>query len=142
MTIVEYGRPVTLAQAEAAAAAAAAEARANGWAMVIAIVDSSSHLVLLHKMDHAQYGSVAVAQAKAHSALDFKRPTRVMQDGVAAGGVGLRLLSVDGVCVIEGGLPLLDDSGRIVGAIGVSGAAAAQDVQVAEAGARALAREA
>jgi len=141
MTIVEYGRPVTLEQAEAAAAAAAAEARANGWAMVIAIVDSSSHLVLLHRMDHAQYGSIAVAQGKAHSALDFKRPTRVMQDGVAAGGVGLRLLSLDGVCVIEGGLPLLED-GRIIGAIGVSGAAAAQDVQVAEAGARALAREA
>lgn len=134
--ILEYGPPITLARARQIAAAAQAEAAANGWAMVIAIFDSSSHLVLLHKMDHAQFGSVAIAQAKAKTAVDFKRPTRLMQDAVAGGGVGLRLLSVDGACLLEGGMPLLDD-GRIVGAIGISGAQSQQDVQVAEAGARA-----
>ncbi|MEO8504755.1 MAG: heme-binding protein [Acidobacteriota bacterium] len=135
--IVEYGPPISLTQAKQIAAAAEAEAKANGWAMVIAIVGSSGHLVLLHAMDHAQHGSVAVAQAKAATAVNFKRTTKMVQDSVAAGGVGLRMLSMDGVCALQGGRPLKQD-GRIVGAIGVSGATSEEDAQVADAGAQAI----
>ena len=134
--VLPYGTPVSLDTARRIAAAAEAEAGANGWPMVIAVVDSAANLVVLHKMDMAQTGSVAIAQAKALSAVRFKRPTKVFEDAVAAGGLGLRVLSTEGACPLEGGLPLVHD-GRIVGAIGVSGMQSTQDGRVAEAGLRA-----
>ncbi len=137
---VDYGSPLGLAAAKRVMAAAEAMAVANSWPMVIAIVDSSRDLVLLHKLDNAQHGSVTIARLKAETALDFKRPTKFFEDAVAGGGLGLRVLSMPNVCALEGGIPLLD-GGRIVGAIGVSGMRSTQDAEVAEAGARALAAE-
>jgi uncharacterized protein GlcG (DUF336 family) len=137
MQVVEYGLPIQLAAAKRVIEAAEKEAAASGWAMVIAIVDSTGHLVALHKMDHAQYGSVEIAQAKARTAVNLKRPTKVLQDGVAEGGIGLRMLSVEGLSALEGGVLLMDED-RIVGGIGVSGADSTQDAQVAMAGVRAL----
>jgi uncharacterized protein GlcG (DUF336 family) len=64
----------------------------------------------------------------------FKRPTKVFQDVVASGGGGLRILGLEGAVPIDGGLPIVMD-GKIVGAIGVSGAAGDQDAQCAKAGA-------
>lgn len=135
--VIPYGAPVSLDTARRVAAAAEAEATANGWPMVIAVVDSGGNLVVLHKMDMAQIGSVAVAQAKAKSAVQFKRPTKVFEEALAAGGLGLRLLATEGVCPLEGGLPLIED-GRLIGAIGVSGMQSTQDACVAAAGARAV----
>jgi glc operon protein GlcG len=132
--IQEYGPPISLASAKNIAALAEAEANKNGWPMVIAIVDSSGHLVLLHKMDNAQYGSIAFAQSKALTALNFKRSSKAFEEAIAAGGIGLRLISVHDICAIEGGVPLVQD-GKIVGAIGISGAQSAQDGQVAQKGA-------
>lgn len=137
MQVVEYGLPIQLAAAKRVIEAAEKEAAASGWAMVIAIVDSTGHLVALYKMDHAQYGSVEIAQAKARTAVNLKRPTKVLQDGVAEGGIGLRMLSVEGLSALEGGVLLMDED-RIVGGIGVSGADSTQDAQVAMAGVRAL----
>jgi uncharacterized protein GlcG (DUF336 family) len=137
MQVVQYGPPISLAAAKRVMEAAEKEASANNWAMVIAVADSTGHLVSLHKMDHAQYGSIAVAQAKAETAVNFKRPTRIFEQGVAEGGVGLRMLSVSGLSALEGGLLLVDED-RIIGAIGVSGAKATEDAQVAAAGVRAV----
>lgn len=137
MHILEYGPPISLQLAKEVAAAAEKAAVENGWAMVIAIVDTTGHLVVLHKMDHAQYGSVAIAQSKARTAVEFKRSTKLFEDAVAAGGIGLRLLSTPGLCPLEGGLPLVHE-GRLVGAIGVSGAQSTQDGIVAAAGAQIL----
>jgi uncharacterized protein GlcG (DUF336 family) len=117
--------------------AAESEAIKNNWAMAIAIVDSTGHVVLMHRLDNTQYGSIAVAEDKARTALDYKRPTKAFEDVVAQGGAGLRILALRGALPIEGGLPILSD-GKIVGAIGVSGGSAAQDGQVAKAGADAL----
>ena len=133
----EYGAPILLDAAKRVMAAAEHEALANRWPMVIAIVDSGGNLVMLHAMDHAQHGSIAIARHKAETAANFKRATKVFEDAVAGGGLGLRYLSVDGFCALEGGLPLLVD-GRVVGGIGVSGMSATQDGQVAAAGANAL----
>jgi glc operon protein GlcG len=119
-------------------AAAEAEAERRDWPVVIAVVDSTGHLVMLHKMDQAQLGSVAVAQAKAETAVNFRRPTKMFEDMIAEGGAGLRMLSVDGAAVLEGGLPLLA-RGEVVGAIGVSGMQSRQDAEVARAGVAALA---
>jgi uncharacterized protein GlcG (DUF336 family) len=117
--------------------AAEAEANRQGWPVVIAVVDSTGHLVLLHRLDQAQYASNTIAVLKAETAVNFRRPTKVFEDMIAAGGVGLRLLSAPNIAALEGGLPLMV-RGEIVGAIGVSGMQSAQDAQVARAGVDAL----
>jgi uncharacterized protein GlcG (DUF336 family) len=132
-----YGAPISLENAKKAAAAAAAEARKNNWNMSIAITDAGGELVYLEKMDGNQTASVKVAIGKARSAAMYKRPTKVWQDAVAGGGAGLRVLGLEGAVPIDGGLPIVMD-GKIVGAIGVSGAAGDQDAQCSKAGADAL----
>jgi len=57
-------------------AAAEAEAVKNNWPMAIVILDSTGHMVMLHRLDNTQYGSIRVAEGKAHTALDFRRPSK------------------------------------------------------------------
>ncbi len=129
-----YGPSISLDNAKKAAAPSLAEAAKNNWSVAVAIVDPAGNLVYYEKMDNTQLGSANVAIDKARSAALFKRPTKAFQDALAAGGDGLRLLRLQGATPIEGGIPLLID-GKIVGAIGVSGATSAQDAQCAKAGA-------
>ena len=129
-----YGPPITLDAARVVMAAAEAKAMQNDWNMAIAILDSTGHMVMLHKMDNTQYGSIAVAEDKARSAVDFRRPTKVFEDLVAQGGLGLRTLALRGGSPLEGGVPIIVN-GMVIGAIGVSGATAVQDGIVAQAGA-------
>jgi uncharacterized protein GlcG (DUF336 family) len=129
-----YGLPVSLENARKTAAPALAEAAKNNWTIAVAIVDPGGNLVYYEKMDNTQLGSAGVAIDKARSAALFKRPTKALQDALAAGGEGLRILRVQGAVPVEGGIPLVMD-GKIVGAIGVSGATSAQDAQCAKAGA-------
>ena len=131
-----YGAPLNLAAAKRVMAAAEAEAVANGWAVVIAILDSGGSLLALHRLDQANLGAVDLAQRKASTAVRFRRPTKFYEDLMAGGAH--RLLSIASeVIMLEGGLPLLVD-GVVVGSIGVSGVQSSQDAQVASAGARAL----
>ena len=130
---MSYGTPINVETARKVAAPAIAEARRNGWHMAVAIVDTAGDLVYFERMDDTQVGSVDVAIAKARSAARFKRPTKVFQDALAAGGEGLRILALQGAVPVEGGIPLVS-GGRIVGAIGMSGGTSAQDGQAAAAG--------
>ncbi len=132
-----YGPTIKLEQARKVAAAALAPAIANGWTMVIAIVDPGGHLVYLEKMDETQVGSVKIAETKARSAALFKRPTRIFQDRLAGGGAGLLVLRLEGAIPVEGGVPIIVD-GKLIGALGVSGGSSAEDEVCAEAGAAAL----
>jgi glc operon protein GlcG len=132
--IPQYGSNVTLEQAQKAIVAANAEARKNGWPMAITVVDTAGQLVAFERMDNTQTGSVLISQDKAVSAAMLRRPTKVIQDAVAAGGAGLRFLGLRHASPIEGGLPLVMN-GKIIGGIGVSGAASDQDGVVAKAGA-------
>ena len=134
---MSYGPNINVETAKKLAAPAIAEARKNNWNMAIAIVDTAGDLVYFEKMDDTQAGSVQIAQSKARSAARFKRATKVFQDGLAAGGVGLRLLALEGAVPVEGGIPLVS-GGKIVGAIGASGGTSEQDGVVAQAGASAL----
>lgn len=134
---MSYGPNIRLEDAKRAAAPALAEAVKNGWTMVVAIVDTAGQLVYFERMDDAQTGSVQVAQAKARSAAQFKRPTKAFQDALAGGGEGLRILKIEGAVPVEGGLPLVMH-GKVVGAIGLSGGTSPQDGQCAKAGADAL----
>ena len=129
-----YGPAITLEQAKKAMAAAEAEARKNNWNVVISIIDSAARLVLLQRMDNTQYGSIDVATGKATTAVNFRRPSKAMEDVIAGGGAGLRLLGVQGVTPLEGGIPIVVD-GKIIGGIGVSGVTSQQDAQIAKAGA-------
>jgi len=129
-----YGPAISLENARKAAAPALAEAAKNNWTVAVAIVGPAGTLVYYEKMDNTQLGSAEVAIYKARTAAMFKRPTKAFQDALAAGGDGLRVLGLKGVTPVEGGIPLVMD-GKIVGAIGVSGATSAQDAQCAKAGA-------
>lgn len=132
--VPQYGNNVNLEQARKAIAAGQAEARKNNWPVAIAIVDNAGHLVAFEKMDNTQTASIEVAQDKAVSAAIYRRSTKVVQDGLAAGGAGLRLLGLRGMSPVEGGIPLIVD-GKIIGGIGVSGVNSDQDGMVAKAGA-------
>jgi glc operon protein GlcG len=135
--VIPYGAPIDIATAKKVAAAAVEEARKNNFQMAVAVTDSAGDLVYFEKMDGTQTGSVKVAEGKARSAALFKRPTKVFQDIVAAGGDGLRILGLEGAVPIEGGIPLVV-GGKIVGAIGASGGSAPQDGQTAKAGVAAI----
>lgn len=126
-----YGSPIGLEAAKKVMAVAEAEAAKNNWPMAIVILDSTGHTVMLHKLDNTQYGSIRVAELKAQSALDFRRPSKVFEDLVAQGGIGLRTLALPGAAPFEGGVPIVSD-GKVVGAVGVSGGTAPQDGQVAK----------
>jgi len=131
-----YGPPISINAAKKAMAAAEAEATKNNWGVAIAIVDSGANLVMLHRLDNAQLSAARIAEAKARTAVEFRRPTKAFEDAVAGGGVGLRVLTF-GASVAEGGVPIIAD-GKVIGAIGVSGVASHQDAQVADAGAKSI----
>jgi uncharacterized protein GlcG (DUF336 family) len=133
---MRYGAPITIETAKTAMAAAGAEATKNGWGVAIAIVDSGGNIVMLHRLDNAQLSAARIAEAKARTAVEFRRPTKALEDAVAGGGVGLRVLTF-GASVAEGGVPIVA-GGHIIGGIGVSGEASHQDAQVAQAGADAV----
>jgi len=133
-----YGAPINSATAAKVMAAAEAEAKKNNWNVVISIIDSGGHLVMLHRMDNTQIGSIEIATGKATTAFKLRRPTKALQDALAAGGAGMRFLTLyPGATLLEGGI-LIVDGGKIIGAIGVSGVNSDQDAQIAKAGVDAL----
>ena len=134
-----YGPPITLDQAKRAMGAAELEAAKNSLQVAITILDSGGNWVMFHRFDNAQLSATTVSEGKARTALDFKRPSKALDDAIAGGGAGMRLLALKNITPIEGGLPVIVD-GKIIGAIGVSGALSSQDEQIAKAGADALTR--
>jgi uncharacterized protein GlcG (DUF336 family) len=133
-----YGVSISVETARKIAATAAAEGKKNGWNVAVAIVDTAGELVYFERMDNTQAGSVVVSQEKARTAARFKRPTKAFEDALAGGRQAI--LGLPGVTPVEGGIPLLID-GKIVGAIGVSGATSPQDGTCAQAGADTLGKQ-
>lgn len=129
----DYGPPISLENAKKVMAGAEAEAEKNNWPVVIAILDSGGNLVMLHRRDGTQLASNELAIGKARTSLMFKRPTRILDEAISSGGVGLRFLALRDIVPLEGGLPIVMDN-KIVGAIGVSGVLSAQDAQIGRAG--------
>jgi glc operon protein GlcG len=130
-----YGTPITISQAEAAAMAAEAEAKKNNLNLAIAIVDPSGSLVYFRRADTLSYASVQISQDKARSAALFRNATKSYQDRLAAGQTFI--LGLAGAVPVEGGVPIVV-GGKIIGAIGTSGASPQQDGQAATAGAAAV----
>jgi glc operon protein GlcG len=123
---------LTLEAARRVAAAAEAEARKNNWAVSIAVLDDSGHLLVFHRMDGAKLVATDIAIRKARTAAYFQGPTKDLEAEVAGGRTAL--LPIDGFMPLEGGVPLLS-GGKLVGAVGVSGVTGQQDAQCALAGA-------
>ena len=88
-------------------------------------------------MDNTQFGSITIAHHKARAAATFKRPTKAFADAIAANPANVALLSLDGIIASEGGIPLML-GGKIIGAIGCSGATGPQDGVACTAGVNAL----
>jgi glc operon protein GlcG len=132
-----YGPPISLDQAKKVMAGAEAEAAKNKWSMTIVILDSGCNPVMMQRADGAQLAAPQVAQEKAYTACAYKRPTKALQDALAKGAADWRYLSFPRMIAADGGHPILVD-GKIVGAIGVSGATGPDDSRVAQAGIEAL----
>ena len=109
-------------------ASAEATAKQTPWTVSIAITDAAGDLLGFLKLDNASSGTVQIALGKARTAARFGRPTKVYADRILTDT--LTFLSVDGLVALQGGLPIMV-GGKVIGAVGVSGATSAQDEQVA-----------
>lgn len=129
-------RPIlTLDAAHRVLAAAVAEATRRNWPGVIAVVDSEGYLITMDCMDHSpMLASVELAPAKAKTAALFGKPTELLEDVLNKGRTAA---TTAGFVEMSGGVPLVVD-GKEVGAIGVSTAQPAWDLQIASVGASAL----
>jgi glc operon protein GlcG len=116
-------RVLTLAGARTIAAAAEAEARRLSTTGAIAVVDDGGNLLYLIRIDNTFPAGAAVATDKARTAATFRMPTRNLEDAVKGGRVSL--VAVTEMTPLAGGIPIVVD-GQVVGAVGVSGAANAQ----------------
>jgi glc operon protein GlcG len=135
------GESITLSEARAAADAAVAFARShNAPGAAIAVVDSGGQIVYLERLDGSFPASGAISTGKARTAALFQKPTKVFEDIVNGGrATMLALPEITPFTPLQGGVPLTRN-GVVIGAIGVSGAASAQqDNEIAEAAAQAFA---
>ena len=103
---------------------------------VIAVVDDGGNLMALERLDGTFAMGATISIGKARTAVLFKKPTRFFEELINKGRTAMT--AVDGFTPLIGGIPIIID-GQVVGGIGVSGAASAnQDEELALAGANAL----
>jgi glc operon protein GlcG len=127
---------LTLEGAKKAAAAAAADARAHGEGSAIAVVDDGGNLIYLERLDNTFAAGARISIGKARTAALFKKPTAAFEEIIRGGRTPM--IALEDFTPLQGGVPIEVD-GKVVGAIGVSGAANQQrDEEVAKAGAVAL----
>ncbi len=134
-------RGLTLEGAKTVIAATVAEAkRVNAPGGSIAVVDDGGNLLALERLDQTFAASANIAIGKARTAALFKKPTKVFEDAIKGGRTSMVTLGSDlqNFTPLQGGIPL-EWEGKVVGAIGVSGAASAQqDEELAIVGAQSL----
>jgi len=108
----------------------AAKARELGFQVAIAVVDDAGHLIACHRMDGALWVTPEIARAKANAAAAFRASTDDLEKRFS----GNRQLFASNVAALEGhqfvfgkGAILLVEEGKIIGAVGVSGAVPADN---------------
>jgi uncharacterized protein GlcG (DUF336 family)/mannose-6-phosphate isomerase-like protein (cupin superfamily) len=127
---------LTLEGARQVIAAAVAYARTKAGTAVIAVMDEGGNLMALERLDNTFAAGANISIGKARTAVLFKRPTKVFEDIIKNGRTSM--VALNDFTPLQGGVPLTVD-GQIVGGVGVSGAASAQeDEEVAMAGAAGL----
>ena len=130
---------ITLQHAQAAIQAAHEKSLEMGVKMNIAVVDAGANLVAFARMDDAWLGSLDISIKKAKTARFFDMPTGAI-GGLSQPGGSLFGIehSNGGLISFPGGIPIKDASGKVIGAIGVSGSSVEDDHAVAEAGQKAI----
>jgi glc operon protein GlcG len=121
---------VTLARATECIERGLARARELGFLVAVAVVDEAGHLVACHRMDGALWVTPEIARAKANAAAAFRASTQDLESRFSGG----RQLFADNVAGLDsyqfvfgrGAVPVVEE-GRIVGAVGVSGAVPADN---------------
>ena len=131
-------KDLTLDGAKKVIAAAVAEAKSkNAPGGAIAVVDEGGNLIAVERLDNTFAAGANISIGKARTAVLFKRPTKFFEDVINKGRTAMT--TVNDFTPLQGGIPIIVD-GQIIGAVGVSGAASAeQDEELAIAGANALA---
>jgi len=131
-------KALTLEGAKKVIVAAVAEAKSkNAPGGAIAVVDEGGNLVALERLDNTFAAGANISIGKARTAVLFKRPTKFFEDVMNKGRTAMATLN--DFTPLQGGIPIIVD-GQIIGAVGVSGAASAQqDEELAIAGATAMA---
>ncbi|MDQ2994340.1 MAG: heme-binding protein [Pseudomonadota bacterium] len=122
---------LTLEAAKKMLAAAEVTANKNNFKVVMCVLDEGGHLIALTKIDETQNGCIDLAIMKARAAVNFKGATKLAAEALDKGK--LRVLKFPDSMPVEGGIPIIVD-GRVIGAIGVSGAEPEEDGMVAKAG--------
>ena len=132
--------PLTLSQARAVMVAAEARASAIGVPVIVAVVDAGVHLKAFTRMDDAVLGSIDIALKKARTSALFQTNSEAVWEYCKPGAPAHALeWTNDGLAPFGGGVLLRAADGEVLGAVGVSGGAVAQDAEIAEAAAAALA---
>src|SRR6516165_1637895 len=102
---------------------------------VIAVVDAGGNLMALERLDGTFAAGASISIGKARTAVLFQKPTKVFEDIINKGRTAMAALPDSFFTPLQGGIPVVLD-GQIIGGVGVSGAmSAAQDEQLAIAGA-------
>jgi uncharacterized protein GlcG (DUF336 family) len=118
--------PLGLDEARRLADQAIAYAQEIGMAVGVCVMDELGRIIQNDRMDNSALGSAEMAEAKAMTALKFRRPSSVLTEEFRGNSPRMRaiekLLNIT-ILAMGGGLPILKD-GRLVGAIGVSGSGA------------------
>jgi len=125
---------ITQFRADAAIAAARKAADEIGVPMNVAVYDSGANMKAFLRMDGALLGSADIAMGKARTAALFGFNTEALYEFSKPGGTSPGFDRTNGgLVVFAGGIPIRDEYGELIGAVGVSGGAVAQDLQVAQA---------
>ncbi len=134
---------LTLSQAEKIIAGAKAKSEALDTKMNIAIVDAGANLLAFARMDGAWLGSLDISIKKAKTARFFDMNTGNIGELAQPGGPLYNIEhSNGGLISFPGGIPIKNEQGEVIGAIGVSGSTVENDHAVAEAGVKVLETEA
>ena len=128
MALSSYGTAVNNQMAKVIAAGAINHATQNSWKVAVAIVDTHGMLIYYEMMDDTQTGSSDICIEKARTAARFRRPTKAFETAIANGRPSF--LSFD-VNMCEGGIPIVVENDKVIGAIGVSGVNSDQDAECA-----------
>lgn len=133
-----FAQELTAEVAKKVASKAGQYASAKGWKISVAIVNSEGNLVYFERGDGTYVGSISSSIDKAESANAFQRPTSAFAEAVKSGRTGL--ITGKNIVAIEGGVPVIIN-GKHVGALGVSGAKAVEDEEIANEALKVLAEK-
>jgi uncharacterized protein GlcG (DUF336 family) len=132
---------ITADQARSIVAAGEARAREINVPVNIAVLDAGAHLKAFSRMDGALLGSIDIAMGKARTAALFGIMSEAIWEFAKPGSTSPGLENTNGGLVpFAGGIPVRAADGSLLGAVGISGGAVAQDLEIAEAAVAALSR--